>query len=408
MASTGTPVEQVLGRRSVRGFDATRTLTSEVLDQLVAAAVNAPTARNQQHFRLLMDITTTTTSSASSASASASASAYASASATPPIPPCQIIRKAPSRSNLMKAQSAFAKAITRTIMNVDDPTAAFACVSDEDMRDVRAGYVAIMGRDDTCESLRGVFCELARMIAHGHGGGGGGAEGGACGAADEGATAAAVVAPAETVRAAAASCGGGASAMVASMRSRRVCKVVACGQDATAFLVGRQPKLCDLQACDDADDKVSRVHFILFVLPASREVVVVDPGCMNGFEVVSRSNLSAPLCRSSPTQRNVLKFAFQEDFSLRLSDSTTCMGSNDIVEFRWTTNCVNCTVEKRKTTLRKGHPACGHGLLLCENCIGALSHCPVCDSVWKDRTETTSTSTSTTVPTVEFLHDESL
>ncbi|KAH3763771.1 Nitroreductase family [Pelomyxa schiedti] len=55
MASTGTPVEQVLGRRSVRSFDATRTLTSEVLDQLVAAAVNAPTAINQQHFRLLME-----------------------------------------------------------------------------------------------------------------------------------------------------------------------------------------------------------------------------------------------------------------------------------------------------------------------------------------------------------------
>ncbi|KAH3731479.1 hypothetical protein Pelo_17690 [Pelomyxa schiedti] len=88
--------------------DATGTSSSPLINTDGTPASPSTPARSSP------DITTTTTSSASSASASASA--YASASATPPIPPCQIIRKAPSRSNLKKAQSAFAKAITRTII----------------------------------------------------------------------------------------------------------------------------------------------------------------------------------------------------------------------------------------------------------------------------------------------------
>lgn len=42
----------LLSRRSLRAFDSTKKVPQQVIEKLIQAAVNAPTAVNQQHFRV--------------------------------------------------------------------------------------------------------------------------------------------------------------------------------------------------------------------------------------------------------------------------------------------------------------------------------------------------------------------
>lgn len=134
------------------------------------------------------------------------------------------------------------------------------------------------------------------------------------------------------------------------------------------ILVGRQPR-CDLRT---QSSQTSRVHAIVFLLPATRSFLVVDVGGRTGIYTKARSSSTLPRVHSLPHQRNVLVFEEGETAVLKIANVDLTINPKD---------CVICLDRKRQVVF-----SCRH-FVACHICSEHLTRCPICRAAIARREE---------------------
>ncbi len=120
-----------------------------------------------------------------------------------------------------------------------------------------------------------------------------------------------------------------------------------------------------LSSCDVVLDPrgTSRLHAIIFRVPAEGSILVVDVGSATGILTLARSATLRPMVCSRPDDRYVLDFGAQETAILTLGTAILAVNAKE---------CVVCLEKPRAGVL-----GCGHHVV-CIECLNAISRCPVC------------------------------
>jgi hypothetical protein len=126
-------------------------------------------------------------------------------------------------------------------------------------------------------------------------------------------------------------------------------------------LIGRMSD-CDVPLPKAAVD-TSRVHAVVFLFPASRQVMVVDVGSASGIRTTKRSS-GASVLSSKPRERSILVFEWGEVAVLLLGSLQVCLNPK---------LCVICLEHPRALTFA----ACSH-FVCCGACAAKVAFCPLC------------------------------